>query len=235
MKSVKSIVQDGLKFFRQALLSDTPTQSDTTHALSLAGAYDLQEQINELNSRMSYVGMVIHSTTLDTEQKVIAQYGGTTWIQHSNYFLRGASSNVVANSQSSTGGSDNAIVPYHNHSFSGTSKSYTSGGPSNNTSGGNSRGHTHNLGGWTISWGNANNKTFVNANMAAGNATNNNPWIVTQTTQDVSQNHTHTLSSHTHSTTITPEGSVGYAGSSGNATNANIPVYKSVYIWERTA
>lgn len=63
----------------------------------------------------SHVGMIIHSTTLDTEAKVIAQYGGATWIQHSGYFLRGAASGVTANSATTTGGSDNAVVVKHTH------------------------------------------------------------------------------------------------------------------------
>ena len=54
----------------------------------------------------SHVGMIIHSTTLDTEAKVIAQYGGTTWIQHSGYMLMGATSGVTANDAAKTGGSD---------------------------------------------------------------------------------------------------------------------------------
>ena len=36
--------------------------------------------------------------------KVIAIYGGTTWIQHSGYFLYGATSNVAANNAASDGG-----------------------------------------------------------------------------------------------------------------------------------
>ncbi len=50
--------------------------------------------------------MVIHSTTLDTMAKVIAQYGGTTWIRHDGYMLRGASSNVTANQAQSDAGAD---------------------------------------------------------------------------------------------------------------------------------
>ena len=60
------------------------------------------------NKIESYVGMVIHSTTLDTMAKVVAQYGGTTWILHDGYMLRGASSNVTANSAQKDGGSDSA-------------------------------------------------------------------------------------------------------------------------------
>ena len=68
----------------------------------------------------SYIGMVIQSTTLDTEEKVKAQYGGLTWIQHSGYMLRGATSGVTANSATKTGGEDTHTLtvkemPSHNH------------------------------------------------------------------------------------------------------------------------
>ena len=64
--------------------------------------------------------MVIESTTLDTMDKVIEIYGGTTWIQHTGYVLRGASSGVVANSATKTGGEDSHVltineIPSHSH------------------------------------------------------------------------------------------------------------------------
>ena len=64
------------------------------------------------------VGTIIHSTTCDTEAKVKAAYGGTTWIQHTGYVLRGASSSVVANQASNDGGADSVTVSSvasHNH------------------------------------------------------------------------------------------------------------------------
>lgn len=129
------------------------------------------EKMTNLNkeSIQSYVGMVIHSTTLDTEAKVKAIYGGSTWIQHSGYMLRGATSGVVANSATKTGGSDDAIVVAHNHGIP-----YQV----NNAAG-------------TAHWG---------------------PTMVASAT------------GYTDSKTV---------GESG--TNKNIPNYKSVYIWERTA
>ena len=54
----------------------------------------------------SYIGMIIESTTLNSEDKVIEQYGGERWIEHSGYVLRGASSGVTANSNTKTGGND---------------------------------------------------------------------------------------------------------------------------------
>ena len=55
--------------------------------------------------------MIIHSTKLSTAAQVKAVYGGTTWISHSGYILRGATSGVTANSATKTGGTDDLIVP----------------------------------------------------------------------------------------------------------------------------
>lgn len=68
----------------------------------------------------SYVGMIIQSTTLDTEFKVKAQYGGETWIQHYGYFLLGARDGVTADNNIKDGGEDThkltaAEMPEHRH------------------------------------------------------------------------------------------------------------------------
>ncbi len=125
--------------------------------------------------------MIIHSTILDTESKVINQYGGTTWIQHTGYFLRGASSGVSANNNTFNtangfGGSDNAIVVAHQHGPDAGTQYVVAG---SNT-------------GLTV--GNGGSTVYVGASGAG----------LTKST-----------------------------GSSG--TDKNIPRYKSVYIWERTA
>ena len=105
--------------------------------------------------------------------KVINIYGGTTWLQHSGYFLRGATSGVVDNSATKTGGNDDAIVVSHHHT---TSIPHTGG------------------------------------TGAALQATATSQFTINKD------------SANYDTTTV---------GSSG--TNANIPNYKSVYIWERTA
>ena len=84
------------------------------------------ELTTELSNIASHIGLIIHSTTLDTEAKVIAIYGGNHWIQHSGYVLRGASSGVTANDATKTGGDDNAYLIKHSHTL-GYLKS-TSGG-----------------------------------------------------------------------------------------------------------
>ena len=66
--------------------------------------YTQATNYTDLNSRLNPVGTVIYSTTCDTMAKVVSTYGGTTWIQHSGYFLYGATSNVTANNNVSNGG-----------------------------------------------------------------------------------------------------------------------------------
>lgn len=78
----------------------------------------LDGRVTTLESAMlSHVGMIIHSTTLATETQVKAIYGGTKWIQHSGYFLRGATSGVTGGKTHNVadGGSDDAVVVSHSH------------------------------------------------------------------------------------------------------------------------
>lgn len=75
---------------------------------------------NVMAANTSHIGMIIMSTTLNTMAKVIAIYGGTTWIQHSGYMLRGATSGVTANSATSNGGAETVTltvdqIPSHTH------------------------------------------------------------------------------------------------------------------------
>jgi len=146
----------------------------------------------DLTDNRSYVGMVIHSTTLNTMAKVIAFYGGTTWIQHTGYFLRGATTGVTANSATSTGGADTvtltvAQMPSHTHTQNAHQHKY---------------GATYQ----DIATGSSTHYTVLktkNANTGQGDY-----W--------------------TTATTATNQNTGG-----GQAHN-NVPLYKSVYIWERT-
>lgn len=87
---------------------------------------DLDKKLKALEEKIShaklasYVGMIIHSTTLETEDQVIARYGGSSWIQHEGYFLRGASSGVTPDSAAADGGEANHTLtinemPKHSH------------------------------------------------------------------------------------------------------------------------
>lgn len=99
------------KAARQAAAGDvsnkTVTFSTPSSLSSLTSGDSLATLIGKLQAYInnrSYVGMVIHSTTLDTQAKVKAQYGGTTWIRHNGYFLYGATSGVTANHATADGG-----------------------------------------------------------------------------------------------------------------------------------
>lgn len=163
---------------------------------------DVASALDYLMNHRSHIGMIIHTTTLTTMEKVIEEYGGTKWIQHSGYVLRGATSGVVANSNTKTGGNDNMIIPYHNHSVSAVS--ITSSG-------------THNHANWKYDTDAAKGTEKNRANSAGGTTASANLFAA------ASGGHTHTVPAH----------DTNYVGTSGNTTNANIPNYKSVYIWER--
>ena len=121
--------------------------------------------------------MIIHTTTLDTEEKVKAIYGGTTWVKIEGRFLLGQSGSYVINS---TGGEASHTltvneIPRHNHLSVSSGRSQAFGFAS---------------GGWSAVTPDTNNT----------NATNDK---------------------------------TGYTG--GGKAHNNMPPYKVVYIWERTA
>ena len=171
--------------------SSTSGTSYNAAAGVAASASSVADVISQISNLQSHIGMIIHSTTLDTEAKVKAIYGGTKWIRHSGYILRGATSGVVANSAVKTGGNDNAIIPYHTHTMQASG--------------------VHNHG--SIPVAGQDMSDGYNAYRLTANVEN-----YTVIPADNSA-HTHTID---------------YAGTNGNTTNANIPNYKSVYIWERT-
>ena len=82
------------------------------------------------NADLSYIGMIIHSTTLDTETKVKAVYGGTSWSKIEGVFLLGES---AAHAIGSTGGEETHTltideIPPHSHSFNAGATCFANGG-----------------------------------------------------------------------------------------------------------
>ena len=73
----------------------------TNLPLAAAQGKVLDEKIGQINQSLkliqSHVGMIVQSTTLDTEAKVIAIYGGTKWTKIEGRFLLGASSSYKIN------------------------------------------------------------------------------------------------------------------------------------------
>ena len=142
------------------------------------------------------IGSIIQSTTLNTMAKVKAQYGGNTWIQHSGYVLRGATSGVVANSAAKTGGADTHTLT--NNQLPKLTGSI--GFQAANTV------YSSETGGITGSGVfSTNNTSFNHRNMTSGSG------VV--------------------GTSMT---TVNFSIGNGESHN-NLPSYKSVYIWERTA
>lgn len=140
---------------------------------------------NTVVQHLSHIGMVIHSTTLDTEDKVKAIYGGNAWSKIEGRMLLGASSGYPVNS---TGGEAThtltaSEIPSHYHSLYGNAHAMddNSGGVSQQVYGGI---YFTNGASWSGTWGIARNYTQ----------------------------------------------SVG-----GSLAHNNMPPYKTVYIWERTA
>lgn len=147
--------------------------------------------------------MVVMSTVLNTAAKVIAEFGGTTWTQISGRFLLAANSTYAVKA---TGGSADAIIPYHRHSVT----KFNTSGMSANAS------HAHSLknyDGINISQGSG----YVGIYSASGKTN-----VVTNSTSIA---HTHEVGAH----------NTNYVGTDGNTTGANMPPYYAVYIWERTA
>ena len=158
----------------------TPTEN-STKAVTSGGVYGaissaidtVEAEIQPLARALSHIGMIIHSTTLDTEAKVKAIYGGTTWVKIEGQFLLGASATHAVNS---TGGEETHTLTINEM-------------PS----------HTH------------------GANNGATTFVNGGSYDIAQTAG--SRNYSYL--------------SLGYTG--GGQAHNNMPPYKTVYIWERTA
>jgi len=110
-----------------------------------------------------------------------------------------------------TGGSKDAVIPYHNHSFTG------------NALGSHAHTHTsagHNFVG-TVNGGTITRHTISSGSGAANMIRSTQPFYNDAATAGASAG--------------TPSGTIGYAGTDGNATNANLQPYVVVIRWHRTA
>lgn len=94
----------------------------TNLPLAAAQGKVLDEKIGKINQSLkllqSHVGMIIQSTTLDTEAKVIAIYGGTKWTKIEGRFLLGASSSYKINTSGGEATHKLTVneMPSHTHS-----------------------------------------------------------------------------------------------------------------------
>ena len=185
------------------------------------------------------VGSIYISATDSTVESVQTRLGGT-WEKIERKFLLSASSSYAAGS---TGGSADAVLVSHTHTFTGTA--VTSGGPNKNptykftgtrttTEGGGGHSHTfpvHATGSEAMGFGLKSSSSFFQdrALVTGGTYTsteqaNHSHYYTPSGSVAISGN-----SDHTHS--VTAKGSNSTEGVSGSG--KNMPPYLSVYMYKR--
>jgi hypothetical protein len=191
---------------------------------------EVSENFNTIDSQLSPIAIFvaahptgsIYETTRDDENtvaKMNAKYQGSTWELWTD-FTRGAASGATL----SSGGNNNLIVPYHQHSFSGDSKATSSNGAA----------HTHPITVGTM-------KNYVATTNSAAT-----PYAAAQGTYAYTIGHpqgtygaqafptaTGAASAANHTHTLTPSGTISDGGSPGNTIGANVPAYRDVYRYRR--
>lgn len=187
--------------------------------------HDISDIASELSvdysKSVSHIGMIIQSTTLDTEAKVKAIYGGEEWTQIQGRMLLGANSSHAVNS---TGGSET-----NSHTHTIASHTHTI----NSHYHGLSSGHANMIFGAYLSqfdiraikksvasWSTGHRVT-INGDVNVPSAESSTDAVSLGGTTDGSG-------------TLTSNGSGQLSTSDATNTN-NMPPYKAVYIWERTA
>ena len=167
-------------------------------------SFKILDKTNALISSFDLLNTIypVGSIYMSTNSTSPANFIGGTWERIQGQFLLGASSSYSAGS---TGGSADAIVVSHSHTFSGTTSSNGS--------------HTHGL---SIDEG------IVARPGAMMLSINYNGYYDGDTDGPWNANITH-AGNHTH----TYSGTTSTNGSSG--TGKNMPPYLAVYIWKRTA
>ena len=177
------------------VIGNGTSYSTRSNALTVDWDGNVTATGNVMAANTSHVGMIIMSTTLDTEAKVKAIYGGTTWIQHSGYFLRGASSGVTANSADQERDSQGNALGVESVTLTA------------DQSGVGSHSHSVNTKRTNITVNNNGNTTLLCHSSNGGTAV----------------------------TEANASGYIGTKSAAASSSHNNMPPYKNVYIWERTA
>ena len=226
----------------------------TTTAQDLTGAVNELKSAVDAISAFSFIGMIVESTTLATEADVKALFGSSTsWLQHSGYVLRGASTDVVANSAVADGGSDTVTpsgsadshvltsdeIPTHSHTIAHThTMAHTHDWSNTHNHGITDPGHSHSIAakqqtastGYLFDVGSGNSSTRYTGTSSTGISINNKS--ISGTTTGAS-NSTTSAASATNSGSY--GGGLGHTHSLTMNSHTNLPSYKNVYIWERVA
>lgn len=138
----------------------------------------------------------------------------------------------------SSGGSKDAIIPYHNHTASGgavTDKASFNTDSSGSCSIASSGGHSHTVTSYYRSTASYGTGTAARPYTSSGSSSSTDWASIASNTGT----HTHTVPDHTHSLPQHGHGftqpTISYAGTDGNVTDANLPPYIVVNRWHRTA
>ena len=198
--------------------------------ISSIGDGTIKGAVSALNKDLikSHVGMIIQSTTLDTEGKVKAIYGGTSWSRIEGRFLLGASSAYAVNSIGGEAAHTLTTAEMPSHTHTNTHRHDVSEKTVNY-----SGDHAHHMfnNGDASGAGNYIGKAYTNqvANIYSYSLVNT-AYGANMGLTSTGGGHTHTLNAFsTNNTSIT----TSYTGD--NSPHNNMPPYKVVYIWERTA
>lgn len=163
--------------------------------------------------------MIIHSTTLDTMEKVIAIYGGTTWEKIEGRFIIGASDNYAVDSEG--GAASASITPSGTISNKSLTPSGSIGGTALTVA--QIPSHSHSV-----------KRKLKVADVSSPSRTVVTGWDDTDYHDIKSTSSTGSGATHTHSFTGTAAShNHTFTGAAQNVDT--MPPYKAVYIWERTA
>ena len=199
---------------------EEPAQSSTS-----GGEFTDGDNQNVPNIRNQLLEMCypVGSFYISTKNVSPQEFLGGTWESRSGYVLRAATSDVTFDKANDTedGGSDNAILLKHNHTFTGSAV----------TSGTVSANHYH------AGYGNTGNFFYMDNGYCnettgaigpAGSYWSGSAKGRAGSTHTISANHTHS---------VTASGTIGQTPSDGttDGTGKNLPKYKNVYMWERIA
>ena len=169
------------------------------------------------------VGSYYETSDADFDPNV--EWGGEWSLEGAGKFHVSAGTNYDVGA---TGGSANAIVPYHRHSVSAVTDGITGGS------------HDHGSGTFKASGNIVKSATAVGSaqgTITTGSSYNYNYVRVNHSGADMSRGDvdvagTSGTRTHTHNL---PAHNTNYAGTSGNVTGANMPPYIAVNRWHRTA
>lgn len=180
--------------------------SDTNLNHIETGIEDAHDSIDELKSPGNDLLLAIYpvgSIVFNANGVNPSSYIGGTWVAWgSGKVPVGVDTNDTSfDTAEKTGGAKDAVIPYHNHAFTGSAL-------------GN---HSH--GGVVTSVGSEKLDILDGTRERANVVTNVRG--VSGSTNAVSAG--------------TPTGTISYAGTSGNAANANLQPYITCYMWKRTA